>query len=245
MYRSIFTFMNNRLQQFLELENITPARLADTLGVQRSGLSHILSGRNKPGYEFLTKLLHKFPHINSEWLLLGKGKPYKEMMSENGGSSSLPSAGNSRFGNRGNSMMNSGYPSQQPHQMYDSILSNSIQSNGIPYDIVSNNDIPYNIIPNKDIPYNGQQYDGLQYEDSAVFGAFGEISPEGTSTQNADNTTYNTDNLSNTSQNSTSQPSENCVNRQIRTTGGKNKQIKRVIVFYSDGSFEELFPHIR
>ena len=36
--------MNNRLQQFLELENLTPARLADTLGVQRSGLSHILSG---------------------------------------------------------------------------------------------------------------------------------------------------------------------------------------------------------
>ena len=144
--------MNNRLQQFLELENITPARLADTLGVQRSGLSHILSGRNKPGYEFLTKLLHKFPHINSEWLLLGKGKPYKEMMSENGGSSSLPSSGNSRFGNRENYMGNPGYPPQQPHQMYDSILSNSIQSNGIPYDIVSNNDIPYNIIPNKEIP---------------------------------------------------------------------------------------------
>ena len=109
--------------------------------------------------------------------------------------------------------------------MYDSILYDGLQDNGI--------------------PYNGQQYDGLQYEDSAVFGAFGENSPEGTSTQNADNTTHNTDNLSNTSQNSTSQPSENCVNRQIRTTGGKNKQIKRVIVFYSDGSFEELFPHIR
>ena len=227
--------MNNRLQQFLELENITPARLADTLGVQRSGLSHILSGRNKPGYEFLTKLLHKFPHINSEWLLLGKGKPYKEMMSENGGSSSLPSAGNSRFGNRENYMGNSGYPSQQPYHMYDSILSNSIQSDGI----------PYNIVPNGDVPYNGQQYNGVQYEDSAVFGALGEIFPEGTDSQNSENTTYNTDNLNNTPQNSTSQPSENCVNRQMRATGGKNKQIKRVIVFYSDGSFEELFPHIR
>ena len=227
--------MNNRLQQFLELENITPARLADTLGVQRSGLSHILSGRNKPGYEFLTKLLHKFPHINSEWLLLGKGKPYKEMMGENGGSSSLPSAGNSRFGNGENSMGNSGYPSQQPYHMYDSILSNSIQSDGI----------PYNVVQNGDIPYNGKQYNGVQYEESAVFGAFGEIFPEGTDTQNSDNTTYSTDNLNNTSQNSTSQPSENCVNRQMRAAGCKNKQIKRVIVFYSDGSFEELFPHIR
>lgn len=227
--------MNNRLQQFLELENLTPARLADTLGVQRSGLSHILSGRNKPGYEFLTKLLHKFPHINSEWLLLGKGKPYKDMMGENGGSSSLPSSGNSRFWNRENSVGNSGYPHQYPQQMYDSILSNSIQSDGI----------PYNVIQSDGLSYNQQQYEGLQYEDSAVFGSFEEISPEGSGTPSAQNTTYNTDNLNNTPKNTASQPSENCVNRQMRAAGGKNKQIKRVIVFYSDGSFEELFPHIR
>jgi Helix-turn-helix. len=47
--------MNNRLQQFLSLENLTPSALADKLGVQRSGLSHILSGRNKPGYDFIKK----------------------------------------------------------------------------------------------------------------------------------------------------------------------------------------------
>ena len=224
--------MNNRLQQFLELENITPARLADTLGVQRSGLSHILSGRNKPGYEFITKLLLKFPHINSDWLLVGKGKPYKDMMGENNTSSPLPPYGNSRLGNRENAMGNSGYPS---HQMYDSILSNSIQSNGIPYDV----------IPNNNIPYNQQLYDGVQYDDSAIFGGFGEVFPEGTDTQNSESTTHSADNLNDISKSSTSQPSENCVNRQIRASGGKNKQIKRVIVFYSDGSFEELFPHIR
>ena len=83
LYRSIFTFMNNRLQQFLELENITPARLADTLGVQRSGLSHILSGRNKPGYEFLTKLLLKFPHINSESSGEGNGNTLQYSCLEN------------------------------------------------------------------------------------------------------------------------------------------------------------------
>ena len=70
--------MNRRLQQFLELEQLTPSRLADILGVQRSGLSHILSGRNKPGYEFIHKLLIKFPQLNSEWLITGKGKPYKD-----------------------------------------------------------------------------------------------------------------------------------------------------------------------
>lgn len=71
--------MNRRLQQFLELEQLTPSRLADIMGIQRSGLSHILSGRNKPGYDFLNKLLKKFPQINAEWLITGNGKPYKEL----------------------------------------------------------------------------------------------------------------------------------------------------------------------
>ncbi len=70
--------MNRRLQQFLELEQLSPARLADILGIQRSGISHILSGRNKPGYDFINKFLLKFPNINSEWLITGKGKPYKD-----------------------------------------------------------------------------------------------------------------------------------------------------------------------
>ena len=73
--------MNRRLQQFLEIEQLTPSRLADILGVQRSGLSHILSGRNNPGYEFIHKLLVKFPQLNSEWLITGRGKPYKDQYS--------------------------------------------------------------------------------------------------------------------------------------------------------------------
>ena len=71
--------MNKRLQQFLDLENLSPARLADLLGVQRSGVSHILSGRNKPGFDFIQKLLTKFPALSADWFLTGKGKPYKEM----------------------------------------------------------------------------------------------------------------------------------------------------------------------
>ena len=70
--------MNLRLQRFLELEQLSPARLADILGIQRSGISHILSGRNKPGYDFLYKMTQKFPTLNIEWLISGKGKVYKE-----------------------------------------------------------------------------------------------------------------------------------------------------------------------
>lgn len=74
----MFTVMKDRLQRFLELEQLTPSRFADILGIQRSGLSHILSGRNKPGFDFIQKLIVKFPSVNADWLLTGKGKVYKE-----------------------------------------------------------------------------------------------------------------------------------------------------------------------
>lgn len=70
--------MNGRLQQFLDLEQLTSSRLADILGIQRSSVSHILNGRNKPGYDFISRFMSKFPQISIEWLLNGKGKPYKE-----------------------------------------------------------------------------------------------------------------------------------------------------------------------
>lgn len=78
MYRYKFTDMKNRLQRFLELEQLTPAKLADILGIQRSGLSHILSGRNKPGFDLIQKMLIKFPALNADWLITGRGKIYKE-----------------------------------------------------------------------------------------------------------------------------------------------------------------------
>ena len=70
--------MKDRLLQLMQLEQLSPAKFADILGIQRSGLSHILSGRNKPGYEFISKLLLKFTTVSAEWLITGKGKMYKQ-----------------------------------------------------------------------------------------------------------------------------------------------------------------------
>ncbi len=70
--------MNRRLQQFLEVEKLAPARLADIMGLQRSGISHILSGRNKPSYEFIRIFLNKFPKVNATWLITGDGKMYSD-----------------------------------------------------------------------------------------------------------------------------------------------------------------------
>ena len=67
--------MNRRLQQFLELEQLKPAQFADIMGIQRANVSHILSGRNKPSFEFIQKFLLKFPSVSPDWFILGKGKP--------------------------------------------------------------------------------------------------------------------------------------------------------------------------
>ena len=74
--------MNKRLSQFLQAENISQSQFADTLGVARGGVSHILSGRNRPGYDFLETLLLHYPSLNIDWVITGKGKMYKEDSSD-------------------------------------------------------------------------------------------------------------------------------------------------------------------
>nr|WP_250149275.1 helix-turn-helix transcriptional regulator [Flagellimonas sp. 389] len=46
---------------------------ADSIGVQRSSISHLLSGRNKPSLDFILKVIKTYPEVNLYWLLNGKG----------------------------------------------------------------------------------------------------------------------------------------------------------------------------
>ena len=70
-------FMNKRLQQFLFAENMSQSNFADSLGVARASVSHILSGRNKPGFDFLVSMSKAYPALNLEWLITGNGKMYR------------------------------------------------------------------------------------------------------------------------------------------------------------------------
>lgn len=74
--------MNNRLQQFISAENLTQAQFADEIGVARASVSHILAGRNKPGFDFLVSTASHFPDLNLEWLINGKGRMYKSVAQE-------------------------------------------------------------------------------------------------------------------------------------------------------------------
>ena len=70
--------MKDRIAEFLKAENKTSAQFADDIGVQPSGISHILAGRNKPSLDFILKMLEKYKFLSTEWLLFGKGSMYKE-----------------------------------------------------------------------------------------------------------------------------------------------------------------------
>jgi len=69
--------MRKRLQELMDKEGISPARFAELVGVQRSSVSHILSGRNNPSLEFIQKILSAFPEISSDWLISGIGSIYR------------------------------------------------------------------------------------------------------------------------------------------------------------------------
>ena len=62
-----------RLQKVIDFYGETASSFAEKIGVQRSSISHILSGRNKPSLDFVMKVLHSYPEVELYWLLNGKG----------------------------------------------------------------------------------------------------------------------------------------------------------------------------
>jgi transcriptional regulator with XRE-family HTH domain len=65
--------MKDRIAHILKTKNLTATKFADELDVQRSGISHILSGRNNPSLDFVIKIKETYPEFSLDWLLMGKG----------------------------------------------------------------------------------------------------------------------------------------------------------------------------
>jgi len=72
--------MIERILSIIKSKNLTPSQFADEIGIQRSGISHLISGRNKPSLEFILKIVKRFPDIDPTWLLLGTTKPDQEVL---------------------------------------------------------------------------------------------------------------------------------------------------------------------
>jgi transcriptional regulator with XRE-family HTH domain len=80
----IFTFavtnvisMKERLAELMKAYGLTAGRFAEALGVQASSISHLLSGRNNPNFDFLVKLFERFPDVSPDWFLRGAGTLFR------------------------------------------------------------------------------------------------------------------------------------------------------------------------
>jgi DNA-binding XRE family transcriptional regulator len=74
--------LNERISKVIEYSNLTSSEFADEIDVQRSSISHITSGRNKPSLEFIIKIKSRFPEILWDWLVTGEGEMLKSELPE-------------------------------------------------------------------------------------------------------------------------------------------------------------------
>jgi transcriptional regulator with XRE-family HTH domain len=65
---------SKRLNELLKYYEISASSFADSIGVQRSSISHLLSGRNNPSLDFVLKVLDEYPEISFNWFVKGVGK---------------------------------------------------------------------------------------------------------------------------------------------------------------------------
>lgn len=69
--------LNDRITKIIEYSTLTSSEFADEIEVQRSNISHISSGRNKPSLDFLIKIKDRFPEVQWDWLIYGTGEMTK------------------------------------------------------------------------------------------------------------------------------------------------------------------------
>lgn len=80
--------LNDRISKVIEYSGLTSSEFADEIEAQRSSISHITSGRNRPSLDFLIKVKEKYPEIQWNWLILGEGEMLEKV--DNSKKSVLP-----------------------------------------------------------------------------------------------------------------------------------------------------------
>jgi len=78
--------MIERIQQIMDYENLKPGEFAEQIGINRSAISHILNGRNKPSLDVVNRILTRFDYISSDWLLFGNGEIQKKKVDQHSSS---------------------------------------------------------------------------------------------------------------------------------------------------------------
>lgn len=70
--------INHRVLRVMESKQLSRSAFANILETSLPVLTHISSGRNKPGLELIQRLIEKFPDVSPDWLLTGTGSMHRE-----------------------------------------------------------------------------------------------------------------------------------------------------------------------
>jgi len=65
--------MVERIKKLLEMEQLSQSQFADEINFKRASLAHMLSGRNNPSLDFVTKVKNRFSEVSLDWLIFGTG----------------------------------------------------------------------------------------------------------------------------------------------------------------------------
>ena len=74
--------ISDRIKKIIKDNELNSSTFASKIGVQRSSISHIISGRNKPSLDLVIKIINSFPYLSSDWLLFGNTIPNKKFFGE-------------------------------------------------------------------------------------------------------------------------------------------------------------------
>ncbi len=127
--------MKDRISEIMRSEEMNSGKFAEEIGVQASSISHIMSGRNNPSLDIVSKILERFRGVNAEWLLMGKGNMYK---TQNGASKEVIETPLNLFDNTTELLDN---------KIDESIINSSDASILKSNTIVSSNDLYNSILP--------------------------------------------------------------------------------------------------
>ncbi len=197
--------INDKIKQILIDKNISPSYFADEIGVQRSSISHILSGRNRPSFDIIQKIIRRFPELGYDWIMEeDTTQPKPGQNSINAGYQPGYATQPARFVQRGRPPM--------PPALNEPQTANQPNGNGRPASA-----------------YGPGAPPAATYQPPAV-GPEPAIKPPLPSGQPAAETPVANTDVS----------LKFPVNEPQKSTAGK--QVDRILVFYTDGTFREFTP---
>ncbi len=190
---------------------LNPTQFADEIGVQRSSISHILSGRNNPSLDIVTKILNRFKEVDSNWLILGKGSLFSKSEEKTSKESNIETSEHSESNKK--------------------TFSNSL------FD-----DIQEDITPKHDLNKIGDLERKIEllekkYKEKDVLSSNDDEKLPEIKTTDSNFNNVIAENVVVNAENNTKETINTILTPAVES---KTKHIKRLIVFYSDNTFEEL-----